>query len=135
MKREELRLVGNGVSELFASEHFYIQTLQGSVTRSQAWKDLQDSGRVGQNTLIEGQQHALREVLTSKLSALDEATWTKELDMYSGLVIAIKDGLYKEKDIFLVDTSQRNDFPADVSVAAYEDARLPYRAILRSVLF
>ena len=125
--QRRMKPVGNGVSELLHQSIFGFKPFQGSVTRSQAWKDLQDSGRVGHNTLIEGQQHALREVLTSKLSALEEATWTKELDMYSGFVIAIKDGLYKEtKDILLVDTSQRNDFPADVSVAAYEDTRLPY---------
>jgi hypothetical protein len=44
---------------------------------------------------------------------------------------AIKDGPYKKtKDILVVDTGQRNDFPADVrvrvSVAAYDDARLLY---------
>ena len=44
-------------------------------------------------------------------SALEKKTWTKELDMYPNLV---------------VDTSQRNDFHADVSVANYDDARLPY---------
>jgi tRNA A-37 threonylcarbamoyl transferase component Bud32 len=77
--------------------------------------------------LIEGQQHALRKILKSKLSALEGKTWTKELDMYPDLIGAIKDGLYKEtEDILVVDTSQRNDFHADVSVAAYDDARLPY---------
>jgi hypothetical protein len=69
--------------------------------------------------LIEGLHHALREVPTSKLSALEGETWTKELDMYPGLIGAIKDGLYKKtKDILVVDSSQRNDFHADVSVAA-----------------
>ena len=77
--------------------------------------------------LIEGQQHALRKILTSKLSALEKKTWTKELDMYPDLIDAIKSGLYKEtNDILVVDTSQRNDFPADISVATFDDARLPY---------
>ena len=77
--------------------------------------------------LIEGPQHPHKKILTSKLSALEEKTWTKELDMYPDLIGAIKDGLYKEtKDILVVDTSQRNDFHADVSVATYDDARLPY---------
>jgi hypothetical protein len=77
--------------------------------------------------LIERQQHELREDLTSKLSALKKKTWSKELDMYPDFISAIKDGLYKEtEDILVVDTSQRNDFHADVSVATYDDARLPY---------
>jgi hypothetical protein len=77
--------------------------------------------------LIEGQQHPRRKILTSKLSALKVKTWTKELDMYSDLIGAIRDGLYKEtKDILVVDTSQHNDFHADISVAKYDDARLPY---------
>ena len=47
--------------------------------------------------------------------------------MYPDIIGAIKDGLYKEtKDILVVNTSQRNDFHADVSVATYDDARLPY---------
>jgi hypothetical protein len=63
----------------------------------------------------------------SKLSALEKKTWTKELDMYPDLIGAIRDGVYKEmKDSLVVDTSQRNDFHADVSVANYDDARLPY---------
>jgi len=77
--------------------------------------------------IIEGQQHPHRNILTPKLSALEEKIWTKELDMYPDLIGAIKDGLYKDtKDILVVDTSQRNDFHADVSVATYDDARLPY---------
>ena len=47
--------------------------------------------------------------------------------MYPDLIGAIRDGLYKEaKDILVVDTHQHNDFYADVSVATYDDARLPY---------
>ena len=47
--------------------------------------------------------------------------------MYPDLIGAIKDSLYKEtKDILIVDTSQCNNFHADVSIAAYDDARLPY---------
>ena len=66
--------------------------------------------------LIEGQQHPRRKILTSKLSALKGKTWTKELDMYSDVIGAIRDGLYKEtKDIVVVDTSQRNDFHASVA--------------------
>jgi cytolysin (calcineurin-like family phosphatase) len=77
--------------------------------------------------LIEGQQHPHKKILTSKLSALEEKTWTKELDMYPDLIGVIKDGLYKEtKDILIVDTSQHNDFHADVSVATYDNAHLPY---------
>jgi hypothetical protein len=39
----------------------------------------------------------------------------------------IRDGLYKEtKDILVVDTGQRNEVHADVSVAKYDDACLPY---------
>jgi hypothetical protein len=77
--------------------------------------------------LIEAQQHPHRKILTSKLSALKVKTWMKKLDMYSDLIRAIRDGLYKEmKDILVVDTSQHNDFHADISVAKYDDARLPY---------
>jgi len=77
--------------------------------------------------LIEGQQHPHRKILTSKLSALDENTWRKKLNMYPDLVGAIRDGLYKDtKHILVVDTSQHNNFHADVSVAKYDDARLPY---------
>ena len=77
--------------------------------------------------LIKGQQHSRRKILTSKLSALERKTWTKELDMYPDLIGAIRDGVYKEsKNILVVDTSQRNDFHADVSVANFDDARLPY---------
>ena len=47
--------------------------------------------------------------------------------MYPDLIGAIRDGLYKEtKDILVVDTHQHNDFYADVSVATYDDACLPY---------
>ena len=47
--------------------------------------------------------------------------------MYPDLIGAIKDSLYKEaKDILVVDTSQRNDFHADISVATYDDVRLPF---------
>jgi hypothetical protein len=47
--------------------------------------------------------------------------------MYPDLIGAIRDGLYKEtKNILVVDTHQHNDFYADVSVATYDDARLPY---------
>ena len=63
--------------------------------------------------LIVGPPHPHKKILTSKLSALEVKTWTKELDMYPDLIGAIKDGVYKEtKDILLVDTSQRNDFHA-----------------------
>jgi hypothetical protein len=104
-----------------------LKPFQRSVTRSRAWKQLQDTGRVGQNTLIKEQDHPRRVILTSKLSALERKTWTKELDMYPDLIGAIKEGLYqKTKHILVVDTSQRNDFHADVSVAEYNDARLPY---------
>ena len=127
VKREGLRLVGNGVSELLHQSIFKFKPFQGSITHSQAWKHLQDTGQVGQNMLIEGPQHPHKKILMSKLSALEEKTWTKELDMYPDLIGAIKDGLYKEtKDVLIVDTSQRNDFHADISVAAYDDARLPY---------
>ena len=106
---------------------FRFKPFQGSVTRSQAWKHLQDTGRLGHNMFIEGLQHPHKQILTSRLSALEEKTWTKELDMYSDLIGAIKDGLYKEtKDTLVVDTSQHNDFHADVSIATYDDARLPY---------
>ena len=104
-----------------------LKPLQGSVTRSQAWNSLQDDGRVGQNTLIGEQQHRHRNTITSQLSAFGRKFWAKELDMYPDIIGAIKDGLYKEtKDILVVNTSQRNDFHADVSVATYDDARLPY---------
>lgn len=77
--------------------------------------------------LIKEQQHPRRKILTSKLSALETKTWTKELDMYPDLIDAIRDGVYKEtKNILVVNTSQRNDFHADVSVANYDDSRLPY---------
>jgi hypothetical protein len=77
--------------------------------------------------MIQGQQHRHRSVLISKLSALEKKTWTKELDMYPDLISAIRDGLYKDtKDILVVDTHQHRDFYADVSVAPYEDPRLPY---------
>ena len=95
----------------------------------QAWKHLQDIGQVGQNKFIEGQQHLRKKMLTSKLSALADKTktWMKELNMYPDLISAIRDGLYKEtKDIPIVDTSQRNEFHADVSIAKYDDAHLPY---------
>ena len=47
--------------------------------------------------------------------------------MYPDIIGAIQDGLYKNtKDTLVVDTSQRNDFRADISVAPYDDARLPY---------
>ncbi|KAH9969287.1 hypothetical protein BGW80DRAFT_1335442 [Lactifluus volemus] len=99
----------------------------GSVTRAQAWKLLQDDGRVGQNMFIQEQQHPSSKILTSKLSALQGKTWKKELDMFPDFIGAIKEGLYNEtNDIFVVDTSQRNDFHADVSVATYDDDRLPY---------
>ncbi|KAK2465812.1 hypothetical protein APHAL10511_001453 [Amanita phalloides] len=101
----------------------------GSVTRSQAWKQLKETGRVSLNITLNVQQHPHKnlKILKSKLSALEEKTWTKELDMYPDLIGAIKDGLYKQtKDILVVDTSQRNDFHADVSIATYDDARLPY---------
>jgi hypothetical protein len=112
----------------FLHQSFFIfKPFQGSVTRSQAWKALQATGRVGHNTMIQGQQHPHRNMLASKLSALKEKTWTKELNMYPDLIGAIRDGLYKKtKDILVVDTHQRNDFYADVSVATYDDARLPY---------
>ena len=111
----------------FCIRAYGFKPLPGSVTRSQAWKHLQDAGLVGQNMLIEGQQHPHRKILTSKLSALDENTWRKKLNMYPDLVGAIRDGLHKDtKHILVVDTSQRNDFHADVSVAKCDDARLPY---------
>lgn len=129
MKREELTLVGNGVSELLHHSIFGFKPFQGSVTRSQAWKNLHGSGRVSEEILVEEQKHPRRKNLASKLSAFDEKTWAKEVDMYSDFIGAIKDGLYREtKDIHVVDTSQRKDFPADISVASYEDARLPYCA-------
>jgi hypothetical protein len=47
--------------------------------------------------------------------------------MYPDLIDAIKNGLYKEtKGILVVDTHQHIHFYADVSVATYDDARLPY---------
>jgi hypothetical protein len=47
--------------------------------------------------------------------------------MYPDLIRAIKDGLYKETtDILVVDSHQHNEFYADISVATYDDARLPY---------
>jgi hypothetical protein len=67
--------------------------------------------------LIEGQQHWYRKILMSKFSALEEETWMKELNMYPDLIGAIKDGLYKGmKDILVVDTSQHNNFHANISV-------------------
>jgi len=45
--------------------------------------------------------------------------------MYPDIVNAIKEGLYKGKnDVLVVDTHQRNDFHADISIAQYNDARL-----------
>jgi hypothetical protein len=107
---------------------YVFKPFQGSVTRSQAWNCLQDTGRVFQNTiLIQGQKHSRRNILMSKLSALREENWTKEFDMYPDLIGAIRDGLYKEtNDLLVVDSHQHKDFYADISVATYDDARLPY---------
>jgi hypothetical protein len=127
VKQEELRLVGNGVSELLHQIIFRFKPFQGSVTRSQAWKHLQDTGRVGQNMLIEGHSTCIE-----RSSRQSSQRWTKKLGLKSSTCIQTslvrsRDSLYKEtKDILVVDTSQRNDFHADVSVATYDDARLPY---------
>ena len=127
VKRGELILVGNGVSVLLPQSVRRFKLFQGSVTRTQAWKRLEENGRVGQNKLLEVQQHEHKITLTSKLSALKKKTWTRELDMYPDLISAIKDGLYKKKtDILVVDTHEHNHFYADVSIATYDDARLPY---------
>jgi len=54
--------------------------------------------------------------------------------MYPDLIGAIKDGLYKEtKDILVVDTSQRNDFHADVSVAHMTMLASHIRSILSGI--
>ena len=88
---------------------------------------MEDTGLVTKKPIIEGQKHPRRNTLVSKLEALKEKNWTKELDMYADFIGAIKDGFYKgPKSILVVDTHQHNDFPADVSVALYDDARLPY---------
>ena len=80
---------------------FILKFFQGSVTRSQAWNHLQDTGCVHENTIIQEQQHPRRNILMSKLSALKEETWTKELLMYPDLIGAIRDGLYtKSRKIF-----------------------------------
>ena len=129
MRQGERRLLENGVSELLHQSILRFKQLQGSVTRSQAWKTLENDGRVSKNMLIKEQQHPRQKTLLTKLSALADktTTWKKELDMYPDLIGAIRDGLYKDaKDILVVDTSQHHDFPADVSVATYDDARLPY---------
>lgn len=109
---------------------FYIQTkpFQGSVTRSQVWKRLEDDGRVGKKEIIkEMRHHPRRKALVKTLSPLKEKTWIKELDMYPDVIDAIRDGFYKDtKDILVVDTHHHNNFCADVSIARYEDDRLPY---------
>ena len=102
---------------------------RGSVTRSQAWKRLEGNGKVRPNAIIQEQQHLRRNSLMLKLSALKDKNWNKELDMYPDLIGAIRDGFYKEmKDILVVDTHHYSNFSADISVAKYDDARLPYSA-------
>ena len=46
--------------------------------------------------------------------------------MYPPIIKAIKDGLYKNKDILVLDTSRNHDFSADISIASYDDGRLVY---------
>ena len=107
---------------------FIFKPFQGSVTRSQAWNRLQETGKISTGTKIEDQKHPRKSILESKLSELQGKKWTKELDMYPDLIRAIRDGLYdKDKDgILVVDTHKRHDIHVDVSVAEHDDARLPF---------
>ena len=106
--KESLRLVGNGVSRLLHQSIFRFKPLQGSVTRSQAWKRLQNNGRVAQNMLIKGQQRPRRKILTSKLSALEKKLGRKSVQTS----LMRSETAFRRRTIFSVaDTSQRNDFP------------------------
>jgi hypothetical protein len=72
-------------------------------------------------------KHPQRRTLESEFSKLDPKSWKSEANMYLGIINSIKNSLYGGmKTALVVDTHQHNDFPTDISIAAYDDGHLLY---------
>jgi len=71
----------------------------GSVTRTKAWKTLDEDGRVVTQELLPEQRHPRKRVLASKFSELKPETWKAERDMYRD-IIPSRSGEEYQKVIF-----------------------------------
>jgi hypothetical protein len=68
----------------------------GSVTRANAWKQLQADGRVKEGGQIPPQSHDLLSVLEAGFLSLKEKTWSKETAIYPEIVSTLSKTLYPE---------------------------------------
>ena len=97
------------------------------MTRSQAWNLLSDDGNVQVQHEVKNESHERRDDLLRKLKLVDPSSWQEEIEMYPGIMGAIRKGLYEGDDtIFVVDTHSKGAIRVDISVAHSEDSRLPY---------
>jgi hypothetical protein len=115
------------------SEHhssFYVFHLRfplGTVTRSQAWHSLDKDSRVKDSGELTEQLHVKKAGLESKFGKVSIAKWKEEKHMYPDIIKVMKSEFYTEDSgPKVVDTHDRGDFRADVSVSDYNDEKFAY---------
>src|ERR1700722_13909216 len=59
------------------------------------------------------------------MESIFRSKWMREKDMYPDVIKAIEGALHAPpSDLVVVDTSSKEDFPADISISEYCDSRL-----------
>jgi hypothetical protein len=101
------------------------KSMLGTVTRSNAWHELENKGYVKDSSIISKPNSPCKK-LSIAFAEIDRSGWQGEIDMYPDIIEAIKTLYSSEPSVNVVDTSSFREFPADVSIGDYRDARVPY---------
>jgi hypothetical protein len=86
-------------------------------TCANAWKKLYEEGHFDAEEFLPEQKHPWKGILVSKFSELKPETWKAECNMYPGVIKAIQEGLYADKEnILVINTHQNSHFKVAVLV-------------------
>src|ERR1700722_17310046 len=92
------------------------RTLLGTVTRPQAWQELVLQKRTNFRDRLSPQNPSRKAELAAELESIVRSKWMCEKDMYPDVIKAIEGALHAPpSDLVVVDTSSKEDFPADIS--------------------
>jgi Protein kinase domain len=102
------------------------KSILGTVTRSDAWHKLENTGYVKEGSIVFGQNSPDANDLSIAFAEIDRSRWQGEIDMYPDIIKAIEKLYSSQPSANVVNTSGFREFPADVSIGEYQDARVPY---------
>jgi hypothetical protein len=81
------------------------KSLLGTVTRSNAWHTLENSGHVEKRYSISKQDSPDAERLSSEFAGIKRSGWKEETDMYPDIIEAMKTLYSSQPSVNVVDTS------------------------------